>query len=201
MCCRYWFDELEFRGVVAELMGSPLTKRWQPSAKIVAAGEVRPTDVAPVIAPDKNGNRAVFPMKWGFGGKSLQINARSETAAVKPMFRDAWARNRCIIPASWYFEWEHRTGNDGKKLTGDKYRIRPEGSGKTWLCGLYRIEAGFPVFVVLTREPGESIRFIHNRMPLILPEDRIDEWIRPDADPEALAKEALTGMEFEKAAG
>ena len=69
----------------------------------------------------------------------------------------------------------------------------------TWLAGLYRIENGLPVFVVLTREPAEELRFIHDRMPLILPEQLVDEWIRPGAKPEELVKEALTDMIFEKA--
>ena len=69
----------------------------------------------------------------------------------------------------------------------------------TWLCGLYRIEEGLPVFVVLTRAPGGEISFIHDRMPLILPEKCIDDWIRPDNRPEDLLGEALTEMVFEKA--
>ena len=69
----------------------------------------------------------------------------------------------------------------------------------TWLCGLYRIEEGLPVFVILTREPGEGIRFIHDRMPLILPENCIGDWIRPDTKPEELLGDALTDMIFEKA--
>ena len=69
----------------------------------------------------------------------------------------------------------------------------------TWLCGLYRIENGMPVFVVLTREPGEGIRFIHDRMPLIMPEQLVNEWIRPDVKPEELLPYALTDMICEKA--
>ena len=77
--------------------------------------------------------------------------------------------------------------------------LQPKGSTMTWLGGLYRIEEGLPVFVILTREPGEEIRIIHDRMPLILPEDAIDAWIRPDGDPEEVMKLALTDMMFEKA--
>lgn len=68
----------------------------------------------------------------------------------------------------------------------------------TWLCGLYRIEDGLPAFVILTREPGEEIRFIHDRMPLIMPGDYVDEWIRPDAKPEELVERAMTEMVYEK---
>ena len=126
------------------------------------------------------------------------INARTETAAEKPTFQESWERRRCVIPVSWYFEWEHLIGNTGQKKTGDKYMIQPRGSSVTWLCGLYRIENNLPVFTILTREPGEEHRKTHDRMPLILPEDRIDQWIRPDTKPEELLPYTLTDMIFEK---
>ena len=199
MCCRYWVDESpELRSIVEEMNRSPLLGRWPENASIRTYGEMRPTDVVPVIAPNRHGERAVFPMRWGFAGKTLLLNARVETAASKPTFREAWEKHRCIVPAAWYFEWEHLILANGKKRTGDKYRIRPENSPVTWLCGLYRIEDRLPVFVVLTREPGEGIRFIHDRMPLILPGERVNDWIRPDAKPEDLLPEALTDMAYEK---
>lgn len=199
MCCRYWTDESpELRPIVEEMNRSPLMRKWQDKAKVKSYGEIFPTDVVPVIAPNRSGLRTVYPMKWGYSGKSLLMNARSETAAEKPTFRDDWARHRCIVPASWYFEWEHYPGSDGKKHTGDKYMIHPKDSAVTWLCGLYRIENGLPVFVILTREPGEALRFLHDRMPLIMPEELVTEWIRPDRKPEELLPGALTDMDFEK---
>ena len=200
MCSRYWTDESpELRAIVEEMNRSPLTEKWKTETAVKSYGEMRPTDVVPVIAPDPSGRRAVYPMKWGYTGRSLLINARTETAAEKPTFREDWARHRCIVPASWYFEWEHRPENGQRGRAGDKYKIHPKGSGMTWLCGLYRIENGMPVFVVLTREPGEGIRFIHDRMPLIMPERLVNEWIRPDIRPETLLPCALTEMIFEKA--
>ena len=222
MCCRYWADDsYELRAIVEEMNRSPLVGRWQRTTGITTSGEVRPTNVVPVIAPGRTGARAVFPMKWGFtsggtarksnvpaeggttasrgwlkGSSSLLINARTETAAVKPTFREAWTRHRCIIPAAYYFEWEHLVRSDGKKTAGEKYMIQPKGSAMTWMCGLYRIEEGLPVFVILTRDAGEEIRFIHDRMPLIMPETLIDEWIRPDARPEELVGAALTDMAY-----
>ena len=199
MCCRYWTDESpELRPIVEEMNRSPLMRKWQDKAKVKSYGEIFPTDVVPVIAPNRSGLRTVYPMKWGYSGKSLLMNARSETAAEKPTFRDDWARHRCIVPASWYFEWEHYPGSDGKKHTGDKYMIHPKDSAVTWLCGLYRIENGLPVFVILTREPGETLRFLHDRMPLIMPDELVTEWIRPDRKPEELLPRALTDMDFEK---
>ena len=199
MCCRYWAEESpELRAIVAEMNRSPLVRRWQETREVKSYGEMRPTDVVPVIAPNRAGERAVFPMKWGFTGRSLLMNARSESAASKPTFKESWERRRCIVPASWYFEWEHLRGNDGRTRTGDKFMIQPKDSTIAWLCGLYRIEEGLPVFVVLTREPAEEIRFIHDRMPLILPEGRIDDWIRPGNKPEELLDEALTDVVFER---
>ena len=58
------------------------------------------------------------------------------------------------------------------------------------------MENGYPHFAVLTREPGESIRFIHNRMPVILRADQINDWINPEAKPEEIIQEAITEMEF-----
>ena len=142
-----------------------------------------------------------FPRRWGFQipGGSLVVNARSETAASKPTFRDAWRSHRCIVPASWYFEWEHTKTPAGKTKTGDKYAIQPRNEQMTWLCGLYRMEDGFPVFTVLTREPTQYLRQIHDRMPLILPKNMIQEWIRPDNKPEELLEYAVTDLVAEKA--
>ena len=199
MCCRYWADESpELREIVEEMNRSPLVNEWQKTTRITTQGEVRPTDVVPVIAVNRAGERTVVPMKWGFTGRTLLMNARTETAPEKAMFKDAWVSRRCIIPASYYFEWDHIIGNDGKKHIGDKYLIQPKGSTMTWLCGLYRIEEGKPVFVVLTREPGEEIRFIHDRMPLIMPEEYVNAWIKRETRPEELLEVAVTEMVYEK---
>jgi putative SOS response-associated peptidase YedK len=166
-------------------------------------GEVCPTDIAPVIAPDNNHSPTVFPMIWGFTnprerGKPL-VNCRVETAGFKPFWKESWQRRRCIIPCSYYFEWEHFKSADGRVKTGDKYAIQPRGCTVTWLCGLYRIEDGYPVFVVLTKEPTAELSKIHDRMPLMLPKERIDEWISPASDPAEIVPFALSDMVMEKA--
>ena len=60
------------------------------------------------------------------------------------------------------------------------------------------MEQDFPHFVILTREPSESISFIHDRMPLILPEESVGKWIDPNVNPHMLLSAALTDMSFEK---
>ena len=67
-----------------------------------------------------------------------------------------------------------------------------------WLCGLYRMEDGVPVFTVLTREAVASLAWLHDRMPLMLPGERVEEWIRPETRPEELLPHALTDMVAEQ---
>lgn len=203
MCTRFLIepDSEELQEIIEEALKSNLNRIFIRENKyLLKEGEVRPTDVVPVIAPDRKGNRGVFPMRWGFQFPKgpLLVNARAETAAQKPAFRESWIRRRCIVPASCYFEWSHFVDEAGKKRTGDKYAIRPENDSLTWLCGLYRIVDGLPEFTILTREPGEAVSKIHDRMPLILPKDKIDAWIGPESHPEEVMKEALTDMKLYK---
>lgn len=208
MCCRYFLSpSSELRPILDAVSQSPLTKRLtsQLNRSLYTEGEIRPTNFVPVIAPSKNGEKSVFPMVWGFNlphARGPLVNARVETAASKPTFSESWRQRRCIIPASYYFEWEHHLNPvTGKKRTGTRYRIWPAGSSVTWLAGLYRIEEingiKVPVFAVLTREPGEKIRFIHDRMPVIFPDEAVDEWIAPYGEPREVLRQSMTEMECE----
>jgi len=206
MCVRFIMysqprDQDDF---ISEMMQSSLIKKFRDAgASVLTGGEARPTNVVPVIAPDRNGIKTVFPMRWGFRvpGLSLVVNARTETAAVRPTFRDAWRQHRCAIPAESYIEWEHIAAPNGKTRTGDKFSIHPAEEPVTWLCGLYRIEDGLPVFTVLTREPPESVRHIHDRMPLILPESLIDAWVDPGRRAEDLLGHAVTALAADRMGG
>ena len=194
MCCRYYIEETnEMQAIVSDMMRSSLVRKWNELYPIKTYGEMSPTDIVPVIASNRNRQRAVFPMKWGFTGKTLLMNARVETAATKPTFKDAWKSHRCIVPASYYFEWGHpiklnpadgrisESKNRNRKSRKTKYAIQSENELITYLAGLYRLENGYPHFAVLTREPDEEIRFIHNRMPVILKADQINTWINPQS--------------------
>ena len=204
MCTRFYIEpeSEELQEIIAQARRSRLSGEFiRSGSAILTSGEMRPTNVVPVIAQNKYGRKTAFPMKWGFRipGRSLLVNARSETAAEKLTFREAWEKHRCVVPASWYYEWERLTGSSGRKKTGDKYMIQPRGSSVTWLAGLYRLEDGLPSFTVLTRESTEELRRIHDRMPLILPENLIERWIDPDTRPNELLRCALTDMVTDKA--
>ena len=136
-------------------------------------------------------------MKWGFTDSdhgNIIFNARSESAGYKPTFKELWKAHRCVIPSSYYLEWQHYKTADGRTKTGDKYMIQPVDSEVTWLCGLYRIENDLPVFVILTCEPGRDVAEIHDRMPVIIPQERISEWITPKTNPAEIMPYILTDM-------
>ena len=206
MCTRFFIDvsSEEAQEIMEQAESSALLTRFRMKGPAMPAfsGEVFPTNIVAAIAPDPKKRPRVYPMRFGFtldrDNRPL-VNSRSETAGEKPMFRDAFRSRRCVIPASWYFEWEHKKDNTGKVSVGQKYLIQPRGSAMTWLCGLYRIENGLPELVILTREPEGDLRRIHDRMPVILPKNRILQWISPDSKPEDLLKLSLTDMVFEKA--
>jgi putative SOS response-associated peptidase YedK len=136
-------------------------------------------------------------MGWGYvlgDGKRI-INARSETAGERPLFRDGMNQRRCAVPASRYFEWERSGG------TKTKYAIRPEEDGPFYLAGLYRIVSGHPEFVILTRPPADSIAFIHDRMPVILPKALVADWTNPRYSAREILDHAVLAVTHERARG
>lgn len=158
-------------------------------AAAVKTGEIAPSDPAPVL---RSGGE-ITAMRWGyprFDGKGLIINARSETAAEKAMFRGDLRTGRCLVPASWYFEWEKR------RDSRIRYRLRPREAGPVWLAGLSRRERdGEYRFVILTRAASPDIAFIHERMPVILPRRTHDAWLH-GGDPAAALQWAEEQLEF-----
>lgn len=134
-------------------------------------------------------------MRWGYSGyKNQIINARSETAAEKPMFRKSLLERRCLIPASGYYEWK-RTESGSKSK--QKYALYCP-SRPIYMAGLWRQEQGeaLPVFVILTREAAPAIANIHDRMPVILPDGTRQDWLSAGADPGSLMMQAVQDMAF-----
>ena len=167
MCGRYWIEpdeNPELAQIIAEM------QRFE-GAK--TQGEIFPGDSVPVLCKSRAGNVRPFAMEWGWrmaDGKRL-INARSETAGEKPMFRESMNLRRCLLPMSAYFEWESRP--EGKA----RHRIAPEEKGIHYLAGLYRFENELPVCTVLTRAAALEIAFIHHRMPVILSAGEREGWL------------------------
>jgi putative SOS response-associated peptidase YedK len=195
MCNRYYIEVEDREDDVEELrrLMQELQRKSPERAAAVKTKEVSPTDLALVIANNRRLVPAPLAMNWGYtlpGGGKPVTNARSETAAEKPMFRDGMLNRRCLVPASNYFEWEKR----GKDRI--KYAIRPAGRPVFYMAGVYRIEGNKPVFAILTREPAEPIAFIHDRMPVILPAEAHAEWLDIRSDGRDALRSALTDMSY-----
>jgi len=212
MCCRYYIDDTadELLPYFEEAEKSPLTEKLvaKLGKALVTRGEVRPTDMVAGIALNKRGETAAFPMVWGYsvqGARGPVFNARSETAGERPMFRDGWTNRRCVLPASYFFEWGMPSdysgeGPGGKKI---KYAIQPKGEAVTWLAGIYRFEESggvrFPVFTILTKDAVGDMRAVHDRMPVMLKKERIPAWLSPSSDPKRVLAEAIGDLAIERA--
>lgn len=187
MCGRYYIGGEDSAAALQEIMAQ-LSRKGQP----VKTGEIFPGDTAPVIANSKRLEPTPFAMRWGFtmpDGR-LMINARSETAAEKPLFRGSMQQRRCILPASYYFEWEKR------QREKTRYAIRPADGDMLCMAGLYRFEGNHARFTILTRSPAEQIAFIHDRMPVILPMDAVRDWLNPACAAADVLRAAVTDVRF-----
>lgn len=154
-------------------------------------GNAAPTERMPVVVLS-NDRRVLTGMRWGlvpFWAKDLaigsrMINARSETVLEKPAFREAIARRRCLVPAGGFYEWQKTPG--GKR----PLRITLPGGDLFAFAGLWakwKAPDGSTLrtYTILTTEPNEVLRPIHDRMPVILPRDAEDAWLDPATPVEA----------------
>lgn len=189
MCGRYNFSKESGSETIQAVLENLRSRQID-----VKTGEICPGDIAAVIASNRVLDPQAFGMKWGYklpDGKIL-FNTRSETAAQKAVFADGMRQRRCLVPADCYYEWQ-KTGQ-GKQ----KYEIAPRATNGFFLAGIYRIEQGMPVFSILTREPAESIAFIHNRMPVILPYEVMKDWLNPKYNGTEILWHAMGDMNYQK---
>ena len=109
-----------------------------------------------------------------YQGSGVIINVRAETASEKRTFSGALAARRCVIPSTGFFEWTHTQGQ--KK---EKYLFNDPQSPLLYMAGLYTPapDGALPRYVILTTAANESIRDIHDRMPVILRKEEIGEWV------------------------
>ena len=115
----------------------------------------------------------------GIGNK--MINARAETVSEKPAFREAFARSRCLIPADGYYEWQREDRMGQRK---QPFYIRMKDKGLFAFAGLWEQWRGpdgkaVETCAILTTEPSQSLKEIHDRMPVILDPKDYEQWLDP----------------------
>jgi putative SOS response-associated peptidase YedK len=104
------------------------------------------------------------------------INARAETVAEKPSFRDSFKKRRCLVLANGYYEWK-KVGRN--KVPHYVYPLSERPFGFAGLCDTWRSKDGerLSTCTIITTEPNELLRPLHDRMPVIVPKDRESLWL------------------------
>lgn len=182
MCGRYGLalSEEELRELFE---GADLPEGYQPRFNIA------PTQDALVARAAAAGPELVWA-RWGlipYGEDAVRagarhINARSETAAARWPFRDAFARRRCLVPASGFYEW--------RASAGGKLPYWIQAAGPLTLAGLWEAGRGGdpPSFTILTRDAPAGLAHIHDRVPVVV----APQWRRAWLDNQTPAGELQT---------
>ncbi|MHB1130725.1 MAG: SOS response-associated peptidase, partial [Ilumatobacteraceae bacterium] len=120
---------------------------------------------------------------------SSLINARSETITEKPSFRGLLNRYRCVVPLTGYYEWKSVEVAGSTKAIKQPYYFRPTQSALFAVAGLWTtwrqpgLSPDAPVLhscVLITTSANDTASTVHDRMPVLLDEDGVDEWITDD---------------------
>ena len=167
MCGRYYVDEETAREI--EKLVRDLDRRL----KMERTGDVFPSQNAMILKGEGN-HLAAEQMRWGFPGfekGKLLINARAETALERPTFRESVQDRRCIIPARGFYEW-----NKSK----EKFTFERKETPVLFMAGCYNRYEGQERFVILTTDANSSVAPVHNRMPLILEQEELKDWVLDD---------------------
>lgn len=176
MCSRYYLTE-EFLSDLKNTLQELDIRIRQPFP--MAAADIRPTMTAPIIYSDA-GQRIMSPARWGFRrpkGSGIIINERAETVTEKPMFREAAASRRCLIPASGFYEWD---------LDKNKFRFVSEKEKNLYFAGIFTAEEKESHFVILTTAANASMQTVHDRMPLILEPAMFTGWLTDTSAAESI---------------
>lgn len=187
MCGRYTVSNPG--EILPELLGH------QDFAATAPRFNVAPTQAAPVVVAGEDGSRRLESMRWGLVPYWAEdpeighrmINARAETAAVKPAFRDSFERRRCVVAADGFYEWRKEVG--GKQ----PYLLRLSGGAPFGFAGLWDRWRGpggrvLQSFTVLTTSSNELLAPIHDRMPVLLGAVARTAWLASHAAPDDLAR-------------
>lgn len=195
MCGRYTLLAEEVDILRAFGLSEPISE-YEPSYNVAPGQRVL------AIIHDGKKKRAGY-LKWGLvpswskdekiGYK--MINARSETAHVKPSFRHLMARKRCLIVADSFYEWQ-KTATDKQPK-----RIQPEERSLFAFAGLWDkwSQDGKNIFTctILTKDANHFMQTIHHRMPIILPKEKEDQWISPQEERPSKMQALLQEIDME----
>jgi putative SOS response-associated peptidase YedK len=187
MCGRYCIapDDAAAWAPIGEIFGAPIEAQL---AALEPQFNVAPSTQIPIILRDGSSHDFQAALaRWGFIPHwwrerklpAFSINARSEEAEGKPMWREAWQLSRCLIPATHWYEW--RNDAAGKQ----PFALTFEGGKVFCFAGLYawwrpKPDAN-PILsaAIITRAAAPAVAHVHDRMPVILHASVWREWLDP----------------------
>jgi putative SOS response-associated peptidase YedK len=193
MCGRYTLTVPTFESLAA-LLGVPfdpvLAAMYKPRYNVA------PTD-SQVIVRIEDGEQRFAIARWGLvprwssdaRGGAKNINARSETVATKPSFRDPFKRTRCLVPADGFYEWMPGATT---KAPRTPHWFHPSNGGLWLFAGLFddyrdaSTGTALRTFTILTTAANDVVAPVHDRMPVILSDESARTWLAPRATPDAL---------------
>jgi len=161
---------------------------------------IAPTTDCLIVRLDAHAARRFAMLRWGLvpswakdtSGASRMINARGETVAQKPAYRDALCKRRCLVPADGFYEWPE-TGDDRRPVLFRRHDLAPFAFAGLWERWR-RPEGGeLETFTIVNTEARGAMRVFHHRVPIVLDAEQQSLWLDPTADPAAL----VAGPAFE----
>lgn len=157
----------------------------------VSQYNIAPSQLVPIVRLNSNGARVLTLAKWGLipswttGTPSRQpCNARAETVPTSAMFREAFRRRRCLVPADGFYEWK------GAKPPRQPFFVHRPDDGVFAFAGIWERSHGDQddgpqdTFAIITTTPNAVIEPIHNRMPVILASADYAKWLDPATPPD-----------------
>ena len=162
MCSRYYIDS-DMMGEIVKVVQN-IDQRIHPMRR-----DIRPTDIAPVIGQSEYGLELSM-CRWGYPmtkEKNLIINARVETVMDKPSFQNGILYHRILIPANGFYEWN---------ALKEKSTFSRSDFSVLYMAGFCDWFENERRFVILTTTANDSMKKIHDRMPLILEREQIADW-------------------------
>ena len=165
----------------------------EPERTLPVDWNIKPTQEISIVRNQSNGNREINIASWGMiapwsktnsdaqKSQSMAINARSESVHEKPTFRRAFKSQRCLVPASGYYEWATSLGQYKTKqpfyISRDDQKLIPfAGIFDRWQSPDGEVRESV---AIITRDAVGELANIHNRMPVCMPQDRWDMWLDP----------------------
>ena len=185
MCGRFNITADPLTRLLMVLVNMPYVGRDNSNA---APPEMIPVlRIVPAGAPDA-GAPELVPMRWWLtpywaremSTRYSMFNARSESAATSPAFREPFRKRRCVVPVTGFYEWCRATA------VKVPYLIRPSRHGGLLLAGLWdhwrnpQTQDELLSFTILTTPAHADFAFIHNRQPVMLSIEEARRWLEPD---------------------